>query len=71
MCCRDSGPKERKVEKLSVKERAKRAIQTASERYKATLQRKSTRMKRNETSEEGNEVTADERQAAENSVKRD
>ena len=51
MCCRDSGPKERKVEKLRVRDRAKRATQTASERQ-ATLQRKSTRKKGNETSEE-------------------
>ena len=40
-CCRDSRPEERKVEKLRVRDRARRATQTASERQ-ATLQRKST-----------------------------
>ena len=60
-CCRDSGPKERKVEKLRVRDRAKRATQTASERQ-ATLQRKGTRKKGNETSEERNEVATNGRQ---------
>ena len=51
MCCRDSRPEERKVEKLRVRDRARRATQTASERQ-ATLRRKSTWKKGNETSEE-------------------
>ena len=38
-------PKERKVEKLRVRDRARRATQTASERQ-ATLQRKSTQKKK-------------------------
>ena len=49
--CSDSRPEERKVEKLRVRDPARRATTTASERQ-ATLQRKSTRKKGNETSEE-------------------
>ena len=59
-CCRDSGPKERKVEKLRVRDRAKCATQTASERQ-ATLQSLWKKGKRNLRGER-NEVTADERQ---------
>ena len=49
--CRDSRPKQRKVEKLRGRDCAKHATQTASERQ-ATLQRKSMWRKGNETSEE-------------------
>ena len=38
-CYRDSGPKERKVEKMRMRDRARRATQTASEKQ-ATLQPK-------------------------------
>ena len=72
MCCRDSGPKERKIEKLRVRDRAKHATQTATE-IQATLQRKSTRKKRNETSKE-RETRLEwmrDRLAAENSEERD
>ena len=69
MCCRDSGPK---VEKLRVRDRAKRATQTVSERQ-ATLQQKSVRKKGNETSEERETRLQQvrDRQAAENSEERD
>jgi len=72
MCCRDSGPKERKVEKVRVRDHAKRAIQTASERQ-ATLQRQSTRKKGNETSKETETrlQRMRDRLAAENSEERD
>ena len=72
MCCRYSIPKERKVEKLRVRDRARHATQTASERQ-ATLQRKSMRKKGNETSEE-RETRLEQmrdRLAVENSEKRD
>ena len=72
MCCRDSGPKERKVENLRVGNHAKRATQTASERQ-ATLQWKSTQKKGNEPSEE-REMRLQrmrDRLAVENSKERD
>ena len=63
---------ERKVEKLRVRDLARRATQTASERQ-ATLQRKSTRKKGNYTSEERGTRLEQmrDRLAVENSEERD
>ena len=72
MCCKDSGPKERKVEKLRARDHAIHATQTASKKQ-ATLQRKSTWKKGNETSEERETrlQRMRDRLAAENSEERD
>ena len=64
--CRDSGNKERKVEKAEGEGPWQTRYQNASERQ-ATLQQKSTRERERMANEEplrgeGNEVTADERQ---------
>ena len=60
-CCRDTRPEERKVEKLRVRDHARRTTQTASERQ-ATLQRKYAKEGKLNLQGERNEVRGDERQ---------